>query len=1541
MSVAGNGGPALAAIDDNPRQAASMASSSKVTVEYHDPSGVFSLVQEDLIARLPLRNLHWKAPTRPLRSIDSLHVDLVPSKESAYLSGVANAGLAPPQGTSATPMRTTEEILRPPVKEKQRRHQIPGLRQTPYLKIFLLRCDDSDTYKSTARKQVREWVKEHTPPAQSSSTTTQENHDAYEWMILHVVVPDTPAASQPLGSSSSTTGDKEKGTSTSRWARGTTTLLEKLRADFNISSKSAPDRVAQIRLQKERVPPHMLPAPATVTSPPIAESLQDQDRAWSDVITKFKTLILLSFDLRVSQYEDDIKKNDAQRSFPGWNFNTFFILKEGLARGFESVGLVEDALVGYDELSIGLDTVIRDQAKDDTQGGVILSHSEDLYEKASEILRQSQKDGIDQKSEHAQLHDEQLISAQRKDYRDLILANNISAFDFRSYIFARQMALLLRLGNSQSTRADLAAKLNLRLGASGQQRSADDSSVGLRTGDQISTAEDLYSLAELCSRALNFITFGARLLRDDLLNGARTHATFLPDALVDNMVRSWTFAALEQTLQATATSLLPFTRYPKDNATSTSEKSLSFGGQSKEQKLRVSEPKSMMHPSRSSSLNQGRVPVEPPYAQPTTTGQVVFENGQYNDRPAPTQDSALPQAKNGLQELAGTRAQLVVVQRRVLEQMGKTLDWNIGWTAVLPSIIRHDELSDIDIESDEQIKQEAEPARPSKTTKLDTPTAGILAGALAHAVSTLEQFRQSYEALSDLIVKHYMAAGQNKSAESVLGDLAALRFELGDFAAAAMYFGRMASLFAESRWNTAETTMLMMHSRCLRKLNRKDEYVRTLLDLLAKSAASRMSFAARTDSKDISNMPPDWYNDDKVDTSNVFNELLEFSQQLPYDVTVPMSKYFGDVFVEPYLHHHVGSDGFQLRLQLQHVLEDDITLKVSRLRLTPAESNQGKEIWLESAEPTKLKKGLNHIWLACNINTIGPYVVNKIILESKRIVFVHEPVQKSELTTPLGIMTPVSACALKAAKKARILCFPRAEAFDSRIYLSHFIHIDKPRHVEIECTSGWNEITRAVVRLKSASAGLRLRTAKAEVVVGDVSITDKSTPGLLALGTMAANSSITLKIPYDMEVILQDLTIKMEIDYSTDKGTTQYFSAFTIPVDLPLDVNVHDHFKMNALLSKFNIKTANQTPLQLLKVDLQSSEAFHVHAPTRSTEPLYVFAKQPVAITYKITRKAIEGTQSKLSAATSLALLVEYRCLDEDVRDRVSQMFALDAAQSAVHGLARLLVDTLKKQLEHRILPSQFEKIALLDRVDMGRFEDMGWSECLESLPIAMRKETTAWLQKWHESTRIIHLQTGASQAITAPTSPRPPRQMVITVSIPQTHVLHTASLTLTHSPSPEMAVCGQPIQTMLRVSHTRRWASPGPLASATNVLSPNDPMEFIYTVEANPEMWLVAGQRRGQFSAREDAVHEWRILLVPLKPGVTLLPNVDIRPRPQSKAKDSAVEDREGLNCEIDYLSSGETVTVVPNLRSTTLGIGDASQAGGSVVWLEGMGVV
>jgi hypothetical protein len=760
-----------------------------LTVEYHDPSGLFPLVQEQLVSRLPLKNLHWKAPTRPLRSIDSLHVDLVPSADTTSQAEIA----------ASTPTSTTTDQGKGASKE--RRHQIPGLRQTPY-------------YKSTTRKQVREWVKTHTPPSQSSSSASkQENHDAFEWMIVHVVLPDTPAASQPRGSASSASGEKEKSNLASRFTKGTTTLLEKLRADFDTASKSGPERVAQVRLQKDSVPPHMLPQTA-VTSPPITEDPQEQERAWNDIIVKFKQLILRSFDLRVGQYEDDIREKDSQRSLPGWNFCTFFILKEGLARGFESVGLVEDALLGYDELSIGLDTVIREQALEGStaQGGVISDHSDHLFEQTSALLELSQKEAYNEHDQKSQFYDDSPINANKKDYRGQILSNKISVFDFRTYIFARQMSLLLRLGNSQSMRSDFAARLQPRLNAGVLQRSVDDSHVGVKTESMSAETEDLFSLAELCSRALNFITFAGRLLRTDLLNGyegspecledcanyggrAKAHEITFPEQFLNNIIRSWTFSALDQILRETTTSSLPFTRYFGDAGTRSASKTLPFGKNAKEQKMSVSEPKSMIHPSRSSSLNQGRPQsADAPYAQAPPSAQTIFENGQYQDRSTPQQESSLPQIKNGQQELARTRAQLLAIQRRILEHVGETMGWNVGWAAVLPVVEQKEEFDDVDLDGDRPGSSEKD-SSDEDDAQFQQPIAqesiaGVAAPALRDAASGIDKFRQSYEVyairhrldislpvqiISDLIVKHYMAAGQTKASESILGDLAALR----------------------------------------------------------------------------------------------------------------------------------------------------------------------------------------------------------------------------------------------------------------------------------------------------------------------------------------------------------------------------------------------------------------------------------------------------------------------------------------------------------------------------------------------------------------------------------------------------------------------------------------------------------------------------------------------------------------------------------------------------------------------------------------------
>jgi hypothetical protein len=158
------------------------------------------------------------------------------------------------------------------------------------------------------------------------SIPNAENHDAFEWLIIHVVIPNTVAATQPrlagAKASDSSTDIAAKSSSTSRWRGGSSTLLEKLRSDFNGTSKNSVDRVAQVRIGINDVPYDLLPRVVPAVPTGYTETEQDAENAWADLVAKFKALILSSFDLRVRQYEEDIKEKDAQRSLPGWNLGT-------------------------------------------------------------------------------------------------------------------------------------------------------------------------------------------------------------------------------------------------------------------------------------------------------------------------------------------------------------------------------------------------------------------------------------------------------------------------------------------------------------------------------------------------------------------------------------------------------------------------------------------------------------------------------------------------------------------------------------------------------------------------------------------------------------------------------------------------------------------------------------------------------------------------------------------------------------------------------------------------------------------------------------------------------------------------------------------------------------------------------------------------------------------------------------------------------------------------------------------------------------------
>ena len=969
-------------------------------MEYHDPHGVYQLLSPGLLSRLPLRNLHWESHAGPLRSINSLHVDLVagstgnspvtdtPTASSNDLSRVKShdSTTSGEDGTRTPNIGSTIDeregsSLGPAKRTKSRRHQIPGLRQTPYLKIFLLRCDDNDTYKSQARKQVREWVKEHAPPSISSSkVSAQENHDAFEYLIIHVIVPNTAAATQPRTSGKSSDAVSGVTAEKTRWrGGGSTTILEKLRADFNGTSKSTVDRIAQIRIGVNDVPYDILPRVVPAIPGSFTESQQENDNAWADLVSKFKVLILSSFDMRVSQYEEDIREKDAQRTLPGWNFCTFFMLKEGLARGFENVGLVEDALVGYDELSVGLETIVREQrlrlrVGAGAQHGAFLTFTDDLQalaEKArSAILAENGVSGNSEDEETIDLQapkeisnqdvDEIALNASKKGYRDLILANNISVFDFRCYIFARQLSLLLRLANATSSQEELLAKLK-------EQRESSLLGVAARqpTSQTSDETENLATLGEICRRAMEFVSVTGRIMRDDIWTywmqsqegSAMTKEQLRTDAttsqVVDNLVASFTFAVTQQILAQTSTKALPI---PPSSLAPPSSTLLNDG---QEQKTSIPEPKTMMHPARTSSLITRSV------SGPLSPG--IFPGGPRTSFQDQQHSTFL---KAGLEELAARRAELYVLSRSIVEQAGKQRGWSVGWAEV--AHLQGDNVEvfdDIDLDGEagdheDQLKEIVEVAEPQP---ICITSYGIDNRLLSTALQEKEDFYRLYETLTDKALRHYTVANRLQSVHANMTELAVLRHFREDYAAAASYFHQLTPEYGDDGWAQVELSMLIMYAKCLKELGRKEEYVRVALKLLSKSARVEKEKLLQKSGFEFGHQQKS-FTEEAVQADMYLSSLLEITASTKNEWVVPLENFFGHVEIDPTLRYQEEQDSISLRVHFQYLLTEVLQVQKAKVRLSQQDVAGGRDIWFELTDLSEVRKGCATLTLHSNVS---------------------------------------------------------------------------------------------------------------------------------------------------------------------------------------------------------------------------------------------------------------------------------------------------------------------------------------------------------------------------------------------------------------------------------------------------------------------------------------------------------------------------------------------------------------------------------------------
>lgn len=594
---------------------------------------------------------------------------------------------------------------------------------------------------------------------------------------------------------------------------------------------------------------------------------------------------------------------------------------------------------------------------------------------------------------------------------------------------------------------------------------------------------------------------------------------------------------------------------------------------------------------------------------------------------------------------------------------------------------------------------------------------------------------------------------------------------------AAHYLEKLTTFYAGDGWGLIETNLLTMYAKCLKKMNRREDYVRVLLKLLAKSASIRTrwdwrriataasavphtplvdEFRPRGDREDDTEVDhPEQQEVLGLDVRGYISEILSLSDKLVQHVTSPMNQFFTDIMVEPYP-KQLGErrDGYKVLLKFRYLLEEEMTVQTVKVRVVSMVGGlASREIWMTSPpndDGITIRKGTQRIWLETNQNIPGTYMVDQIVIAVHNISFVHEILVKTTPATPVALTASNAALAISAAKRRRLQFFPHPESLSVQLRLPETVHLDRGRKVELVITTGWNNVRSAEVGVKSATAGLRMMMREVEL------LTHAHAPGValeggkVKLTDIPPRTELVLRVPYSAERELGELGVRVEVQYTTETGEYVYAVQQVVTVALPLAVNVQDVFKREVLFSKFQVSTALDVPLVILGARLDGSGTGFVTESASlggqvvgvsgSEGGWLVVPRQAGQFVYRIRRRKEPEAKGALVGGVkkpgALQLYITYRSVDEEVVSTVSGVLKRDLERAGMREYENLLVGHITSKLEQRVV-EEMEVWGVVREVGLGGWEEWGWGEVLEGIQPGRggkggeREKVEQWLREW------------------------------------------------------------------------------------------------------------------------------------------------------------------------------------------------------------------
>jgi hypothetical protein len=244
-------------------------------VAYHDTGDLWHLVEPTIYRHIPLRNVVWKLPT-----------------------GTASTTI--PQLNFTFMRENHPDLSFPPLAANWYR--------SPYLYMYLLRCDNVDAYKASCKAELGAWIDE----------VSKRQH---EWLVVYVpVLAPGSSLKKPLK------------------------VLDKIKSDF-CGRKNAERCVLIDPVGQGSV------ARSMKDSKEVQDRQRHGQRQWATLMYTIEKCATASLSARVKAYEQEIRKRYEQKALPGWNYCTYFCLREAMAFVYAQVTAVDGVVM---RLAVGI-----------------------------------------------------------------------------------------------------------------------------------------------------------------------------------------------------------------------------------------------------------------------------------------------------------------------------------------------------------------------------------------------------------------------------------------------------------------------------------------------------------------------------------------------------------------------------------------------------------------------------------------------------------------------------------------------------------------------------------------------------------------------------------------------------------------------------------------------------------------------------------------------------------------------------------------------------------------------------------------------------------------------------------------------------------------------------------------------------------------------------------------------------------------------------------------------------------------------------------